>query len=117
MRNNSKPSLKTLEAAFPGKGKTLRRLLTNAQAVREHPAAIARERECYSRPSLSDLRLHALNAELGTFGVEYAEGRGSSVSFDYLNTGDSYGTTVIRFMDGRYRVGDWGTIVERGNYV
>lgn len=110
------PSVKTLERAFPGKGKTLRRLLQSEQAVREHPAAIARVRECYHEPKLYDLRLHALNAELGTFGVGYAEGQGSSVSFDYLNTGDTYGTTIIRFVDGRYRVGDWGTVVEQGNY-
>jgi len=116
MRNN-KPSLKTLEIAFPTKGKTLRRLLTNEQAVREHPAAMALERQCYNPPTLAHLRMTALNAELECFGVEYVQGQGSSRSFEYCNTGDSYGTTIIRFVDGRYRVGDWGTIVERGNYV
>lgn len=111
MRN--KPSLKVLEATFPTKGKALRRLLTNIQAVREHPAAIARERECWHAPLLSDLRMHALNAELECFGVEHARGRRAGTSFDYCNTGDSYGVTIIRFVDGRYRVGDWGTVVER----
>jgi hypothetical protein len=118
MRNNI-PSIKTLETAFPTKGKVLRRLLQSASAVREHPAAMARERECYNPPSLSDLRMHALDAELETFGVEYVQGNDTrrSPSFDYCNTGDSYGVTIIRFSDGRYRVGDWGTIVEGGNYV
>lgn len=123
MRN--KPSAKVLEAAFPGQGKTLRTLLTNNDAVRQHPAAIARERECYSSPTLADLRMTALNAELECFGVEHVHDAGADSSFmyctgkcfDYLNTGDTYGTTIIRFSDGRYRVGDWGTIVERGNYA
>ncbi len=115
MRN--KPSTKVLEAAFPTKGKVLRRLLTSADAVRQHPAAIARDRECYNPPTLADLRMTALSAELEMYGVEYVQGRGSSMSFEYLNAGDTYNTTIIRFRDGRYRVGDWGTIVERGNYA
>ena len=110
------PSLKTLENAFPTKGATLRQLLQSSDAVRQHPAAIARVRECYHEPSLVDQRLHALNAEIGAYGVEYVQGNGRSMSFEYLNTGDTYSTTIIRFFDGRYRVGDWGTIVERGNY-
>jgi hypothetical protein len=113
------PSIKTLESAFPGKGKTLKRLLTSADAVREHPAAIARVRECYSEPDLRDLRLRALNAEIEAFGVEYQRGNGTrrSPSFEYLNTGDSYSVTIIRFTDGRYRVTTWGDIVERGSYA
>jgi hypothetical protein len=114
MRN--KPSVKVLESAFPTKGRTLRRLLTNEQAVREHYAAIHRVNDCYHDPSLADLRMTAINAEIECFGVEYVQGRGASMSFEYCNTGDAYGTTIIRFSDGRYRVGDWGTIVERGNY-
>ena len=118
MRNNI-PSVKTLETAFPTKGKVLRQLLQSASAVREHPAAIAFERQCYSSPDLYLLRLYAINAEIEGFGIEYIQGNGTrlSPSFDYINTGDTYNTTIIRFTDGRYRVGDWGTIVERGNYA
>jgi hypothetical protein len=107
----NKPSQQTLERAFPGKGKVLRRLLTS-----DHDAAIKRERECFNSPSLADLRMHALNAELETFGVEYIKGKGRSRSIEYLNTGDTYATTIIRFSDGQYRVSSWGDIVERGNY-
>lgn len=121
MRN--KPSLKTLESAFPGKGKILRKLLTNDQTVRDHPAAIARDRECYHRPPLHDLRLYALNAETASFGIEHAhhasadEMRCDRRCFDYLNSGDTYNTTIVRFVDGRYRVTTCGDIVERGDYV
>lgn len=112
------PSIKTLERAFPTKGKALRQLLVSAEAVRQHPAAIELERRCYGRPTLSHLRMVALDAEAGTYGVEFAKGTGArnSQSFEYLNTGDSYGTTLIRFVNGRYIVSSWGDIVERGNY-
>lgn len=117
MRRKSKPSLAVLERAFPTKGKVARELLTSEKAVRAHPAATKRERECYHPPTLADLRMHALNAELEMFGVEYVRGQGRSRSFEYLNTGDTYGTTIIRFSDGTYRVASWGDIVERGNYA
>lgn len=112
------PSQKALEKAFPTKGRVLRRLLSSKQAVLDHPAAIARAKECFSIPRISDLRLHALNHELETFGVEYVRGNNTkrSPSFDYLNTGDTYATTIVRYADGRYRITSWGDIVERGNY-
>ena len=50
---------------------------------------------------------------LGTYGIEYCRG---SRSFAYLNAGDAYTPTLIRFFDGQYRVADWGTIVEKGRY-
>jgi hypothetical protein len=55
--------------------------------------------------------------DLGTFGVEHIY-RGSnkrSPSIDYLNTGDSYELTIM-YVRGRFRIGCWGDIVERGNY-
>jgi hypothetical protein len=115
----NKPSLKTLETAFPTKGAILRKLLTSEKAVREHPAAIARNAECYHAPTLADLRMHALNTETECFGVEYVQGNGTrrSPSFEYLNAGDTYATTIVRFSNGRYRVTTWGDIVERGNYA
>lgn len=55
--------------------------------------------------------------DLGTFGVENIhEGRNKkSPAIDYLNTGDSYEMTLM-YIRGRFRVGSWGDIVERGNY-
>ena len=56
--------------------------------------------------------------DLGTFGVEGSEaGRGRrSPAFDYLNTGETYELTVL-YIRGRYTVGTWGDIVERGDYA
>jgi hypothetical protein len=111
------PSIKALETAFPGKGKQLRELLTSADAVRNHPAAIERERTAYHPHALSTLRLEALNAVLETYGVEHIPaGIGAkSPAIDYCNTGDTYAVTSLR-VNGRYRIGSWGDIVERGNY-
>ena len=117
------PSIKSLETAFPGKGKALRRLLESNKAVREHPAAVELARQCYNPPGLAYMRMTALNTEAGTFGVEAVWYKGespndctSAPAFEYLNTGDTYAATIIRWSDGRYRVASWGDIVERGNY-
>lgn len=55
--------------------------------------------------------------DLGTFGVEHIrEGKNSrSPAIDYLNSGDTYGMTVL-YVSGRFRAGCWGDYAERGNY-
>lgn len=112
------PSIRTLESAFPGKGRVLRALIESPAVVCAHPAAVALSQQSHGRPTLAHLRMTALNAELGFHGVEYVHpGRGSrSPGFEYLNAGDSYVTTIVRFSDGRYRVTDIGSIIEHGNY-
>lgn len=59
----------------------------------------------------------AYGAVLGTHGVEYIPaGRNSkSPSMLYLNTGETYGTTII-YSRRTYSIGAWGDRVERGNY-
>lgn len=111
------PSIKTLESAFPGRGRALRRLLEDDRAVREHPAAIARRDECFTPPTLLDQRLHALNAEAETFGAEYIAHRDDTCrdtyGLEYLNVGDTYTPTLI-FDHARHswRVCSWGDAVE-----
>lgn len=38
-----------------------------------------------------------------------------SPSVVYVNLGDPYRPTLL-YVRGRFRVGDWGTLVERGSY-
>lgn len=111
------PSIRTLDRTFPGHGRALRRLLEDDRAVREHPAAIARRRECLHPPSLLDQRLHALNAEAETHGVEYIAHRDDSwreaLGLEYLNTGDTYTPTLLfDHLRGSWRVCSWGDVVE-----
>ena len=56
--------------------------------------------------------------DLGTFGVEYIErGRNQrSPAITYLNAGDTYEWTIL-YINGQFRVGCWGGIVEKGNYA
>lgn len=112
------PSIKKLESAFPGKGKVIRTLLESSKAVNEHPAVIAWVKQCYHEPKLHEKRLYAIDAELETHGVEYVEPGNNTRSpgFAYCNAGDTYATTIIHIDSGRYIVGCWGDIVERGNY-
>ena len=72
---------------------------------------------CYNHPSFHDVKMNMLDVALNTFGVEYIR-RGhnqKSPAIEYCNTGDTYATTLL-YIRGTYRVGDWGSIVERGNY-
>lgn len=112
------PSVRTLESAFPGRGRALRRILECNRTAREHPAAVARRAECFHAPSLLDQRLHALNAEAETYGVEYIAHRDDSCrdtfGLEYLNTGDTYTPTLMfDHARGSWRVTSWGDVVER----
>ena len=118
------PSVKRLDLAFPGKGKILRRLLESAAAVREHPAAVALAAGCYNPPGLAYQRMTALDSEAETYGIECIWRAGTSANdctghpaYEYLNTGDMYTATIVRAANGRYRVADIGSIIERGNYA
>ena len=112
------PSIKTLERAFPGKGRELRRLLESPAAVNQNPAVIQWANSCYNEPRMCEKRMCALNDVAECYGVEYvAPGHNArSPGFEYLNTGDPYCPTIIRLNSGRYIVSSWGDIVERGNY-
>jgi hypothetical protein len=62
-------------------------------------------------------RMDAIDTILGTHGVERID-RGhnaKSPTIVYCNAGDTYDTTVLK-VNGRFRVGCWGDIVERGQY-
>lgn len=122
------PSVKTLDRAFPGKGKALRRLLASAAAVREHPAAVKLAAGCYHPPGLAYQRMTALDHEAETYGIECiwragkpdgetVDGLRNCPAYEYLNTGDMYTATIVRAANGRYRVTDIGSIIERGNYA
>jgi hypothetical protein len=72
-------------------------------------------RHMYNPHSMRELKLHLLNIVLNGYGVEYIRENGDYMchgGIDYINFGDPYVTTIL-FYDGRFSVGDWGSIVER----
>jgi hypothetical protein len=111
--NYRSPSAAALEREFPGEGKMLKAiLLMSRDELDSLPAGNARNRECYHRPTTSDVRLHCLNAAMdGAFGVESFEtSKGEAVQ--YLNTGDTYSPTICRFR-GNYLISSWGDLAEK----
>jgi hypothetical protein len=72
----------------------------------------------FAHPHRSARRaMETIDGLVGGHGVEYIPaGSGNrSPSIRYVNLGDTYETTIL-YVRGRFRVGCWGDIVERGNY-
>ena len=96
---SSVPSLKSLEAAFPMRGKALRAALTANTSLMQ--------------------RLQDANEIIGGHGVEHLPTR---PAVTYVNMGDPYSTTILAVYSGRVsgwfsiRIGAWGDGVERGTY-
>lgn len=108
------PSVRTLRAVFGDNAKQARKVLEMSFAeLCETIHGAARIAECYHTPSVSDVRLHVLDALAGTHGVEAFETRHGWC--EYLNAGDTYSVTLVRYR-GRYRVTTWGDIAERDCY-
>ena len=106
------PSIKTLGAVFGDKAREARAILEMSRAQLEAlPAGAARVRECFHPPKTYDLRMSCLDALGGSYGVE-AFHTDSGAVCHYLNMGDTYAPTLVRF-NGRYRVASWGDIAER----
>ena len=82
------------------------------------PQSIAREaRRIMKNTDSGSVAMEQLDKLFNTCGVEFV-GRGKnnkSPAFLYLNTGHTYATTIL-FINGQFRVGNWGYIVERGRY-
>ena len=78
-------------------------------------------RQCFHRPRESELKMHALNALFDCHGVEaihnersYVDSYHGDIIATYLNTGDTYATTVLlESSTGRFVVTSYGDWVER----
>lgn len=106
------PSVRTLRAVFGDNAKQARAILEMSRDQLEAlPAGQSRVQECYNPPATYDLRMTCLNALGETYGVEAFQ-VDDGTWCDYLNVGDPYRSTLVRFR-GRYRVACWGDIVEK----
>ena len=110
------PSLKRLEAAFPGKGAELRALLKGEKKTSDYQSVRDLVSQSYHHPSYAHRLMTALDEIIEGYGVEAVWDKSGSVAFEYVNMGDTYTTTIVRWYDsGHIEVTDWGTIVERDN--
>lgn len=128
------PTAKRMREAFPGSSnvelhliRKLARTTDDAEMLRalidaECVATHYYYRRCHSDPFASHmwrvtLVLHAIDGILGTHGVEplrrKEDGITEAPSYEYLNAGDTYATTLIYHRDANaLRIGAWGDIVE-----
>lgn len=118
------PTIKTLRTIAGDRAAELRRVLECNRAALEtlldsgkYPVTAAWYKSCYHPLDVSTTKLSIASEITECHGVEYIRsGRGAkSPSIEYVNTGDSYAPTLM-WTGGRYRVGCWGDIVERGNH-
>jgi hypothetical protein len=117
------PSVKTLlciSGLTSQEAKRIRRVMRSQdrdEICSLSPKADKWRRQCCNEPLLSELKMCAIDDITGTYGVEYTRKGSNSKSpaFAYCNTGDSYAATVL-LINGRFSVGSWGDIVERGSY-
>jgi len=110
----NKPSQKTLEANFPGKGKELRDLITGKRDPERFYRSVADlVMRAYHRPHYDHMLMTAINEVLEGHGIECIYPRDSKhPSYDYVNMGDSYTPTILLRNDGKLIVSSWGDIVE-----
>ena len=99
--------------------KYLARARSHCSRVREQLLKTGEYHHCHESFLIRDIMLNieAIFSDLGTCGVEHqtAGSNRRSPAIDFLNTGDPYELTLL-YVRGRFRVGCWGDIVERGNY-
>ena len=106
------PSVKTLEAVFQHNAKEARRVLEmNREELTARFESDGLSVGYYNPPNKKEMRLLVLNKLAETFGVEAVALRNGDI-VDYLNTGDTY-TSTLAFWRGRYHVLAWGDLVER----
>lgn len=87
---------------------------------KEQATKIRELMERYEQKSLGKFprnTLEKISDILGGCGIETIGAGHNSMSpkITYVNMGDSYDVTVM-WINGNFQIGDWGSIVERGNY-
>jgi len=115
---NRSPSIKSLMTYLridPETAKKAKDILTGKTNLMTVKASRMRQFDAYNTHETLTLALEALNEIIGTYGVEYVAHEddgyrvGSLKGFDYLNTGDTYGMTLIYdHKDDVWRISSWG---------
>jgi hypothetical protein len=124
-RRANLPSIKTLREIANERARELRKVLATTSRREletlldsgKYPITRKWYYQCYNPMSMQCAKLSIASEITECHGVEYIE-QGSndkSPSIEYVNAGDPYVPTLM-WTRGRYVVGCWGDIVERGNY-
>lgn len=109
---NRAPSLKRLEAAFPGKGAALRALLKKEVKTKSYKSVQDLIAQYHHNPSYTHRLMTALDEIIEGYGVETLR-KGDEVIAEYVNLGDTYAVTIIRKIDtGSIIISSWGDFAE-----
>ena len=110
----NKPSRKTLEAAFPGKGKELRNVIDGTVNPAEYDSVMKINMASWHGHTYSHMLLTAINEIIEGHGIEQIvpKDEGRHPSYDYINMGDCYNETILLRSDGRLIVSSVGAIAE-----
>lgn len=113
------PSVKTLHPVFGDRSQEARDLLKEDRNPEDYKSVKQWIKQCHHKPRKTELLMEALNEVAGTCGVEpiWLEDDITWPTFDYLNTGDSYATTLIfNRVDMTVQVTSVGDLMETGRY-
>ena len=108
------PSIKALKLVFGERAKEAKLVLTT-DLYNTYESVIALKKSCYNPPSKAYCIMTALNEIAEAHGVESFSEPGDysphKIYVDYLNTGDSYNSTIL--YDGRFKVTTIGDYIEK----
>ncbi len=85
------PSVKTLDRAFPGKGKEVRELLEGKRKTLDYESVRKWYDACYHKPDLIKRQMVAINEIVEVHGVEaVGVGNFERTTMEYINLEDTY---------------------------
>lgn len=108
------PTYERLEAAFPGKGRELKKVMTGDIDPKEYSDVLDWLEQCHGLPKRVELVMCALNQIIEGHGVEAIFGdRVHWPDLEYVNMGDAYTTTLMYdHIDGNYLLTSYGNWIE-----
>lgn len=102
------PSIKSMKSAnFPQPEKIRARMEKFRDYCKSHPSLKVSVEKC-----LNDIS--EITDDFGYYWIAPGHNE-KSPEIHFVNKGDTYETTIL-FVNGNFRIGCWGDIVERGNY-
>ena len=115
------PTTKTMEKRLnidKGKAQELRAIMQGTKDPEEYASVKAWADRCYYAPHEEELKMEAINAALGGYGVEaiigrYVDRSHQDIQATYVNMGDTYTPTILHdSVTGNFVVTSWGDWVE-----
>jgi hypothetical protein len=105
---------KDLEAAFPGKSKEIRGLISGSIDVEQYEPVQRWVEMCFHMPSRQEMIDEALNHVLDGYGIEAIWGESVTPVAVYVNMGETYTTTLLYdCIKQVWVLTSWGDWVER----